>query len=182
MVCLKLNENWLDQKSMLFWNNTIMPFLLLHDFPMKVKIHFYRGTHFISYLIRLRTFSEFSHVSIQIDDKIYESKEGEWVVATVAKANPPLSLVKTFEFNVPKKKLIEWEKWLKSQLWHKYDYMSILLFAGLPRKYKPDKKWICSEYAAWFCAKVGILKRKPKKLLSPEALMLVLSGWQKHSI
>jgi len=54
--------------------------------------------------------------------------------------------------------------------------MSILLFAGLPRKYKPDKKWICSEYAAWFCAKVGILKRKPKKLLSPEALMLVLSG------
>ena len=84
-----------------------MPFLLLHDFPMKVKIHFYRGTHFISYLIRLRTFSEFSHVSIQIDDKIYESKEGEGVVATVAKANPSLSLVKTFEFNVPKKKLIE---------------------------------------------------------------------------
>ena len=77
MVCLKLNENWLDQKSMLLWNNIIMPFLLLHDFPMKVKIHFYRGTHFISYLIRLRTFSEFSHVSIQIDDKIYESKEGE---------------------------------------------------------------------------------------------------------
>lgn len=77
MVCLNLNENWLDQKSMLLWNNIIMPFLLLHDFPMKVKIHFYRGTHFISYLIRLRTFSEFSHVSIQIDDKIYESKEGE---------------------------------------------------------------------------------------------------------
>ena len=147
----------------------------------KVKIHFYRGTHLISYLIRLRTFSEFSHVSIQIDDKIYESKEWEGVVCTVPRKSPPASLVKTFEFNIPKKDLIAWEKWLKSQLDHKYDYMSILLFAGLPRKYHPDGKWICSEYAAWFCAKVKILKRKPKKLLSPEALMLLLSGWQKHS-
>lgn len=148
----------------------------------RVKIHFYRWRHLFSYLIRLRTFSDFSHVSVQIDDKIYESKERQWVVATVAAKMLPRSLVYTFEYNVPKKLRDEWERWLKKQIWKKYDYMSILLFAGLPHPYRTDNKWVCSEYAAIFCARVWILKQKPKKLLSPEALMLLLSGWQKRSI
>jgi hypothetical protein len=46
-------------------------------------------------LIQWRTFSKFSHVSIQIDDKIYESKEGKGVISSVAKKDPPKSLVET---------------------------------------------------------------------------------------
>lgn len=97
-------------------------------------------------------------------------------MSSVARVNPPKSLVTTFEFYVSKKQLLLGERWLKSQLDKKYDYAGILLFAGLPRPYKQDDKWICSEYAMIFLTKIKVLKRKPKKLLSPETLYLLLSG------
>jgi len=139
----------------------------------KIKIHFYRWTRFFSYLIRWRTFSEFSHVSIQIDDKIYEAKEWKWVVATVAKKELPRSLVDTIEYEVSDETLVKCEKWLKTQIWNKYDYTSILFFVWLPRWYKKDHSWFCSELWAWFLHLAWVIE-KPKKLYSPWALYLLL--------
>lgn len=140
---------------------------------MKIKIHFYRWTRFFSRLIQWRTFSQFSHVSIQIGDKIYEAKEWEWVIATVAKKDPPKSLVDTLEYNLPTKTAEQAERWLKTQIWKKYDYLGILMFIWRPRGYEIDNKWFCSELGAMFLYRVWIIE-KPKMLLSPWALYLLL--------
>lgn len=140
---------------------------------MRVKIHFYKWTRFFSRLIQWRTFSQFSHVSIQIADKIYEAKEWEGVVSSVARKDPPHSLVETIEYEITKSKLLEAETWLKLQLWKEYDYMGILLFVGRPKTYALDSKWFCSELGAYFLYKAWVIQ-KPKMLLSPGALYLLL--------
>lgn len=135
----------------------------------KVKIHFYKGRHPFSYIIRLRTFSAYSHVAIQIGDIIYEAKEGAGVVMSIAKKKKPESLVKTVTIDVLPETLQKGIDWVKKQEGKKYDYWAILLFSGLPRPYEVDDSWFCSELASVFLYKIGKLK-KPKILLSPGAL------------
>lgn len=139
----------------------------------RIKIHFYKGTRFFSRLIQWRTFSKYSHVSIQIDDKIYEAKEWKWVVSCVAKKQPPKSLVETFEIVCTREDILKWETWLKSQLNKKYDYLGLLWFLIRPKSYRKNDKWFCSELWSYFLYLIWKID-KPKHLISPWELYNLL--------
>lgn len=123
-----------------------------------IKFHFYRWQRIFSKIIQWRTFSEFSHVSIEVDWYIYEAKEWKGVIKTKARKSPPKSLVETVEFTANKKDIKEALQWLEAQVGKGYDYLSLFSFVWVPKKRKKDNKWFCSEYATEFATKINIIE------------------------
>ena len=163
----------IKQKSllMLWTTEQLQSKLLLNS--MRIKIHFYKWTHFFSQLIQWRSFSEYSHVSIQIMDTIYEAKERVWVVKSIARETPPDSLFDTLEVSIPHDKSHIALGWLESRLWCSYDYLGVLWFLWWPRRPKTNKKYFCSELVTEFLETFGIIDNQ-KVSLSPWSLYLLL--------
>lgn len=138
----------------------------------RIRLHFYRWTRFFSKLIQWRTFSEFSHVAIEMNGFIYESKEWKWVIKTKPRNTPPTSLKKTLTYDIPPEKAQKVLEYLENQLWRGYDYLWLLSFFWIPKRKKNNKKLWCSEYieqATYLCG----ITAKTSFPVSPWSLFLL---------
>lgn len=125
---------------------------------MKIKFHFYRGKRIFSKIIQWRTFSEFSHCSVEIDWWIYEAIEGKWVRRVEALKTPPKSLVHTIEKTITAKQYMKANEWFEKQLWKPYDYIWLLAFVWLPKRRKNNEKFWCSEYLCVWCEHIDLIE------------------------
>lgn len=139
----------------------------------RIRLHFYRWTRFFSKLIQWRTFSEFSHCSIELDGIIYESKEFIGVRKIKALKTPPKSLVCTVEKSITREQYEIAKKWLEMQKWKGYDYSVVTTFVWLPKMRKNNDKYWCSEFLCVFCETIGMIE-KQKFPTSPWTMYLLL--------
>lgn len=136
-----------------------------------IKLHFYKWTSLISRLIQLRTFSKFSHVSIEVDGTVYESHIKMGVVES-----PYPYTYNTAEFETVE---IKWneaimKEFLKRQVGKKYDLFAIFVLLGNESDRNDNGKWFCSELASIALYKWWVMK-KPNKLISPWLLYDILT-------
>jgi len=136
-----------------------------------VKFHFYKGKSFISKIIKWRTFSIYSHVSIEIDGDVWEAWEGSSASGVVKSSNPSYYHTPLTEFDtiiVPMKNVKEWKTFLDLQIGKKYDYKAI--FSFLRNRNKQDNsKWFCSELAHTYFD-FEVKNYKYDRLVSPQTL------------
>ena len=140
---------------------------------MKIKFHFYRGQRIFSKIIQWRTFSEFSHCSVEIDGYIYEAIEGTWVRRIKALKTAPKSLIYTIEKVITPEQHKNAKKWVKSQLSKPYDYIGLLAFLWVPKRRKTDEKYWCSEFICVLCEYIGMLEEQIFPV-SPWTMFLLL--------
>jgi len=136
-----------------------------------MKLYFYKWTSLISRLIQLRTFSKFSHVSIEVAGTVYEAHINKWVVESPHPWTYNTAEYETIEVkeNTPIVK-----EFLKRQVGKKYDLLAIFVLLGNESNRNDNGKWFCSELASMALYKWGII-RKPKKLISPWLLYDILT-------
>jgi len=140
-----------------------------------MRILAYKGTSFTSRLIRLQTRSEYSHVSVQLeDDTVIEA----WGRGGVRHLSGPLEAHKegthidSFVVNasVDEERVLGF---LNSQLGKKYDFLSVMRFFTR-RKSSADDRWFCSELVveAYRQGGVDLLKRLPSSYASPRDVVI----------
>lgn len=138
---------------------------------MKAKIIFSTQSSIFSLLIRLFTFSKYSHVSLQIS-------ENEIIDSTFSKGVSKRSLEdllsKSSRYEILEIDAIEIDQilpWLESQIGKPYDIMAVL---ALPftRKWTGDDKWFCSEYltVGLYNAGLKIFNKHTTSRITPEML------------
>ena len=111
-------------------------------------IRFSRTHSALSKLIRLSTWSKFSHVDILIEPDVYlGALPGEGVVFHNEKPRD----FQFCEIAVPESAIA----FAQSQVGKPYDYTGILGF-GLHRNWQDDRKWFCSELIAAACLHGGV--------------------------
>ena len=101
-----------------------------------IKFHFYKGKSLVSKLIKWRTNGTYSHVSIELDDIIYEAWVGSGASGVVKSTNPlyyhtPKTKYDTIE--IPMSNYRVWKTFLEHQVGKKYDYMAIISFLETKR-------------------------------------------------
>lgn len=111
-----------------------------------------------SYLIRLATWSSWSHVSYLDDNDYVTESIGAHGVRRVT-LNEALEDCHKFAIvsfrNCDRIQKEMFEGYLRSQLGKKYDFLALFGIA-LNRKWQDDDKWICSELIAYALKSVGI--------------------------
>lgn len=112
-----------------------------------IRFHFYEGKGIAPAIIKWRTRGIYSHVSIEINEIIYEAKEWRGVVKSnsIYTYNDIGTCTKTIEIDMQYSSFLEFRKFIQSKLGCKYDWGAILNFLGNWNKHNPDK-WFCSEY------------------------------------
>ena len=137
--------------------------------PNIIKFHFYKGTGFVSKLIKWRTISKYSHVAIEINNRIIEAKEGQGVIARVP------SCLTNKEFDTIEIKVVDKVKFnafydfLVLQIGKPYDWEAIFNFIKNWDKENPNK-WFCSELGDTVFSFLITKWEKEKNLVSPELL------------
>lgn len=139
-----------------------------------LRVHFYSGSGFLSRAIQWRTFSPISHVSVQVWELIYEALIETGVTISLAKKEPPASVIDTIEIRVRYEDTQEAIKWLKTQINAKYDFWGILGFLVRPKRAETDEKWFCSELVSEFLSRCGVMVL-PDRRLSPWELHTMLT-------
>ena len=122
---------------------------------MRVKVHLFRGTGIIGWLIRWQTWGKYAHVAIEMDDVLYEAYEGPFPKGSVTatdlsdewpsnRQKPSLTLIP--EEELTSTELTSMKNFLEEAVGKKYDYWSILSFLsrGKERSWTTDK-YFCSE-------------------------------------
>lgn len=117
-----------------------------------VKFYAYEGKSLISWIIRFRTLSKYSHIAIGIDEYIYEAWEGRGIKGVVRSKSPythhkPGTIVHSIV--VPCRHKSEFKVFLEGQVGKKYDWIGVLSL-GLNRNKDDKSKWFCSELANEF--------------------------------
>jgi len=140
-----------------------------------VKILAYKGTSFVSRMIRLQTRSEYSHVAIQLpDETVIEAWTigGVRHVASPTEAHTPGTEIDVFEITGE----YDFGKvlaFLNSQLGKKYDFRAIFRFLTR-RKHPLDDRWFCSELvlAAFRTGGLDLLSRLPSSATTPRDITI----------
>lgn len=138
-----------------------------------MRIFLFKGTSFISRLIRFQTRSEYSHAAVELDNKsVVEAwKKGVTISNRYWEHHKPYTEISVFDVEAEYNKNAV-ESFLKHQVGHAYDYLSVLRFVTR-RKVRADDKWFCSELvAAAFHAGGLELLKGPPSLLSPRDIYL----------
>jgi len=143
-----------------------------------IKFHFYKGKSLLSWAIKFRTLSIYSHVAIEIDGIVYESWQGKKNNGVV-KSNNPLTYhkkgTKIETILVPMEKWLVWKEFLELQVGKKYDYKAIFNFAFNWKKQNPDR-WFCSELASTFF-QFECNKQISDRLVSPQGMYDLITGY-----
>ena len=149
-----------------------------------IKFHFYEGKSLVSRLIKWRTYSIYSHVSIQIDNEIIESWVGGGQSGVVISTDPLTYHKKGTNITTIEIEMKNWKPWLvflKSQIGKKYDYKAILNFVKNKTKQNPNR-WFCSELANTFF-EFELKNYKNNRLVSPQSFYDTIKTYsllQKH--
>ena len=140
----------------------------------KVKVLLYRGTGFVSQIIRWRTWGDYAHVAMLVRGKVYESIEGKGVVSAMQDYHLGKRLpTKVLQIELPSVVVDKIEEWCKSKVGDKYDYTAIYGFI-VRRDRQSNGKWFCSEYVteAFKHAGVDLFLRTPSWKISPQLVSI----------
>lgn len=122
-----------------------------------VLIGLYRKSGIISNIIKFFSRGNYSHVAIQVNGVVYESKEfhsvrklTDWCINTAT--------VDIYEILITEEQEKELIIFLEKQLGKPYDYMMVLgfLFFTTREKRKSRRRWFCSEFVFAALEKIGI--------------------------
>lgn len=119
-----------------------------------MKLLFSRRHHIGSWLIRMVTWSEYSHVDLVLDDGLLIGAiAGEGVVLNrlsdrIAKSSKAVTM------EIPVKDIAASEAFAIGQLGKKYDWPGVIGI-GLKRNWQEDDKWSCAELVASILAAGG---------------------------
>lgn len=120
-----------------------------------MKLLLYRGTGWISRIIKWQSRGPYSHVAIMIDGgAIYEAREFKGVRRFT---KPIIGDIDIFQVNnLTMEQEREAEQFLLRQVGKKYDYTMVMRFITRRNETrKSSGKWFCSELAAAVCAKIN---------------------------
>lgn len=131
-----------------------------------MKVIFARRNSISSWVIRLFTWSDWSHCGVVVGNNIYEATAKDGVVLT------PF-----FKFNEKYKEWIilelpskgGWQTKLHQQLGKKYDWWAIVNFL-FRRNWQECDKWFCSEYIAYAS---GVFNNKYVSRITPQNILMV---------
>lgn len=126
-----------------------------------------------SWLIRLLTWSRWSHVSVVDGATIIQAHALHGVIRTPlaeAIANDKESKLVRFKCNNPTAVIAA----AASQIGKKYDWTALIGFM-LRRDWQEDDSWFCSELAAWAFQQAGTPLLRPEALhrVTPENLWML---------
>lgn len=119
-----------------------------------MKLLFTRRKHIGSWLIRIVTWSEYSHVDIVLDDK--------WLLGSIApdgvvknKYAERLAIAsKAVLMDLPVKSMDAAIAYASNQLGKPYDWLGVIGI-GLHRNWQEDDKWSCAELVAKVASEAG---------------------------
>lgn len=122
------------------------------------RIHFlaHHGSSFVSRAIRWQTRSEWNHISVCIDDLVYEAMEGVGVrvrsiqsIAEDVLARRERVISLRLLQDVSDESVSEMRAFLHSQIEKPYDYTMVLRFISRVNRESDESsaKWFCSELA-----------------------------------
>ena len=123
-----------------------------------LNVHFLKSNTVSGWLIRLFTFSQWNHVSIEIDGQVYEARGRTGVTRRSAIGYlDEWAEGATVEVDVPS--LVAAKMFLESQVGKDYDYGGIF---ALPfrKPWHGKSKWFCSELAAAALLAAGLPKMR----------------------
>jgi len=119
-----------------------------------MKLLFTRRHHIGSWLIRMVTWSEYSHVDLVLDeDLLIGAIAGDGVVLSKAKDRLAISS-KAVMMHIPVKEVDVSEAFAIGQLGKQYDWLGVIGI-GLKRNWQEDDKWSCAELVASILAAGG---------------------------
>lgn len=138
-------------------------------------IALYKGVSLISWIIRIRTWSPYSHASWIDDDNLSEYEA--WCSGGVLHndkwgiRHTPGTEVDIFDFNslLTKAEIKDSKAFFLSQVGKGYDWCGVFAFMSIMRlfgnKHNPDR-WFCSEYISAGCNAIGrpLLNKEPYKI------------------
>lgn len=140
------------------------------------RINFYHGVSFFSRLIRRRTRSDVSHVSVSTPTgRTFEAVPGKGVVDQqgLDRYHTPGTRISIYRFEVPHTAALDGLIFLREQVGKKYDWGGILGFVFLKDLAKANK-WFCSELVQQFSIMVGrpLLERREPHKVDPTDLRM----------
>lgn len=131
-----------------------------------MQIIFGRRHSISSYLIRVFTWSKWSHCGVIVGGKVYEATASNGVV---------LTNIGEFKNKYKDYIILElpakegWQAKLHNQLGKKYDWLAIINFI-FRRNWQSPNKWFCSEYIAYAS---GIFNTKYVSRITPQHVLMV---------
>lgn len=136
-----------------------------------IKINFASQNNFLSTIIKMVTFSNYSHVELQINDICYGVNLNKGVhERTEQEFFSCYDTVETFsiKYMTDRKEAII-KEFMDNAVGAKYDYKSMMLLGLTHRKFSEDNdKWFCSEiiYTAFRKAKLSLINfyMKPERV------------------
>jgi uncharacterized protein YycO len=130
----------------------------------KLTIVFAKGRHPISYLIRLVTWSRWSHIAVVFGDEVLESVGGIGVVKTpLPEFIARYSDVAFAEIPCDSKD-VAYQR-LTEQCGKPYDFWALLGIVFRLGSWADDNKWFCSELVAYA---TGLWRQERNKRVTPE--------------
>ena len=135
---------------------------------MDVTIRFSTQDTFFSKLIRLFTWSNWSHVELVLDGRTFGARAEGGVQWRDAEELPYHKYI-DFVMKVPD----EFMGILTSQEGKEYDFVAL---AGgvIRRDWQDPNKWFCSELIAWALEQAGVICVQKLNRVSPRELCLIL--------
>lgn len=118
-----------------------------------MKLLFCRSNTIGSRLIRLVTWSDWSHVAIVDGDEVIEAIWPRVRVAKLADVIVSHTELRIEDYPTPRDGEIVAAA--RSQIGKRYDLLG-MLGIGLHRDWQDDDAWWCSELPAWACAQAGV--------------------------
>ena len=123
-----------------------------------MKVHFLKSHTVTGWLIRVFTFSQWNHVSIEIGGKVYEARGRTGVTQTGAKGYLN-KWAKTDTVQIAAPSPVSAVAFLEAQIGKRYDFGGIV---ALPfrKPWHSRSKWFCSELVAAALIASGLPKMR----------------------
>ena len=137
-----------------------------------MRIIYCTSSGFISALIRLFTFSKWSHVAIEYNGVVIDSTSVDGVAASSLKRFMATHRSIHMEELTGVDEDAVW-RFLKSQVGKEYDFMAIFAFP-FRKSWQSNDKWFCSEVAAAAIMKGGRKLKVSANGITPHRLWLML--------
>ncbi|WP_448577461.1 YiiX/YebB-like N1pC/P60 family cysteine hydrolase [Thermosphaera sp.] len=137
-----------------------------------MRILLYRGVSLLSRLIRWRTWSEYSHVALEIHrGEIVDAwKGGVRLIRSPFEGHDPETVVEAYEIaGLRPEQAARAALFARAQIGKPYDYWGVLRFIIRRDPTQPNDRWFCSElvFAALLHGGVRLLERVPAHRASP---------------
>jgi hypothetical protein len=113
-------------------------------------IRLHAGSSFISKAIMLQSWSDVSHVSVELFRVAYEAREGIGVRSYPIYQNDDLDIKYVYAIFLTYDEAYELKRFFESQLLKQYDYVQVLRFLIRKKESRSTQlKWFCSEFALY---------------------------------